>query len=151
MIILITDVTIISTNLNKNILDLYKDYVVIENNFTYGELLKYKQVIFFNVLSSLTETEIKKLFKFLKDNNILYINVTNDIEELLYTDKLIIYDKEKVLVEGNTIELLKNEKLLKRLGFNLPFIVQISILLKDYNLIDKIYFDKESLVGELWK
>jgi len=148
---LITNVTIISTNLNRNILNKYSDYQIIDSSFEYVELLKYKKVIFFNVLSNLNEIDLKKLYDYLKLNNIYFINVTNNIEEILYTDNLIIYDKDKILAEGNTIELLKNEKLIKRLGLNLPFIVELSILLKDYNLTDKLYLNKESLVGDLWK
>lgn len=151
MINLITNVTIISTNLNRKILDNYKDYKVINDNFTYDELLNNKKVIFFNVLSNLNKEDINKLYTFLKTNNIYFINITNNMEEVLFTDKLIIYDSEKVVAEGNTIELLKNEKLIKRLGFNLPFIVELSILLKDYGLVNQLYLDKESLVGELWK
>ena len=148
---IITNVTIISTNLNKELLNNYKDYHIIENNFTYEEVLKEKKVIFFNILNNLSKDELDKLFKFLNDNNILFVNFTNDIELSLYTDYLIIYDKEKILMEGKTLDILKNEKLIKRLGLNLPFIVELSILLKDYGLVNDIYLDKESLVDKLWK
>jgi len=147
----VTDVTIISTNLNKKILDKYQDYSLIEDNFTYEELLKKKKVIFFNVLNNLSDEELKKIFDYVKKNNILFINVTNEIELSLYTNYLIIYDKENILIEGSTIEVLKNEKLLKRLGLQLPFMVELSLLLKDYGLIDEIYLEKERLVDKLWK
>ena len=42
------------------------------------------------------------------------------------------------------------EKLLKRLGFGLPFIVDLSLSLEFYDILDKIYYDTSSLVGELW-
>jgi len=147
----ITSVTIVSTNLNRELLDNYKEYYVIDSNFTYEELLQKKKVIFFNVLNNLNDGELRKIFDYLKDNNILFINVTNDIELSLYTDYLIIYDKIKILIEGKTLEVLKNEKLLKRLGVHLPFIVELSLLLKDYGLINDVYLDKESLVDILWK
>ena len=148
---LITNVTIISTNLNRNILDKYSEYQVIDRSFNYEELLKYKKVIFFNVLSNLKEEEINKLYDYLRINNILFINVTNNIEEIIYTDNILIYDKDNIIYEGKMIELIKNEKLFKRLGFKLPFIIELSILLKDYDLVDKIYLNKESLVEVLWK
>ena len=72
---MITDVTIISTNLNRNILKNYSEYKIIESSFTYEELLKYKKVIFFNVLSNLNIDELKKLYLYLNSNNILFINV----------------------------------------------------------------------------
>ena len=148
---MITNVTIISTNINKGILNNYKNYHIIYSSFNYEELLQYKNVIFFNVLSNLESENIKKLYEYLRFNNINFINLTNNVEEVMYTDYLVVYDKEKVLIEGNTIEVLKNEKLLRRLGIKIPFIIDLSLLLKDYNLINKIYLDKESLVGDLWK
>lgn len=146
-----TNVTIVSTNLNKKILSKYDGYKIIESDFTYEELLNCKKVIFYNVLNNLEDNEINKLFDYLKSNNIMFINATNDIELALYTDYLIVYDEENILIEGSTIEVLKNEKLLKRIGIHLPFIVELSLLLKDYNLIDNIYLNKESLVNILWK
>ena len=146
-----TNVTIMSINLSKMILSKYKDYYVINDNFTYDELLKNKRVIFFNVLNNLKEDELNKLFKFLKDNDIKFINITNNVELCLYTDYLIILDNDNILIEGQTIEVLKNNKLLKRLGFELPFLVDLSLLLKDYNLVNEIYLNNESLVGALWK
>lgn len=148
---MITDITIISTYLNKDILKNYNDYKLINNSFSYEELIQYEKVIFFNVLNELTSEEVKKLFDYLKLHRIKFINATNNMEEILYTKDLIIYDKENIVAEGNTLELIKNDKLFRRLGFKLPFIVSLSILLKDYGLVNKIYLDKESLVGDLWK
>ena len=135
----ITNVTIISTNINKNILQIYKDYQLIDQSFKIEDLLQYKKIIFFNVFNELSEDKIREIYSYLDSHNILYINVTNNIEEVLFTDYLIVYDKEKILIEGTTLEVLKNEKLLKRIGLSLPFMVELSLYLKDYNLIDKIY------------
>ena len=145
-----TNVTIVSTNLSKSIISIYKDYIIIDDNFTYNELLNEKKVIFFNVLNNINENELNKLFKFLKNNNIKFINVVNNLELALYTEYLIIYDKENIVIEGSTIEVLKNEKLIKRIGLKLPFMVELSILLKDYGLVNDIYLDKERLVSLLW-
>ena len=145
-----TDVTIISTNINKKILDNFNDYIVIDQKFNLEDLWQYKNIIFFNVLHFMTDEEVKNLFKMLKDKNINFINFTNDLEEALFTSYLVVYDKENILVGGNTIEVLKCEKLLKRVGLQLPFIVELSLLLKDYGLLDEIYLDKERLKDKLW-
>lgn len=147
----ITNVTIISTNINKHILNKYKNYQIIDNNFSYEELLIKKKVIFYNILNNLKEEKLKELFNYLNNNNILYINITNNLELSLYTNYLIVYDNNNIVIEGKTNKVLENEKILKRLGFKLPFIIELSILLKDYNLIDKIYLNKESLVEDIWK
>ncbi len=113
--------------------------------------MEYKKIIFFNILNNIDEKEVKELFQYLKDNNIVFINITNNVELALLTSYLIIYDNSKIITEGNTLDVLQEEKLLKRFGLSLPFMVELSLLLKDYNLVDKIYLDKESLVDYLWK
>ena len=146
-----TDVTIISTNLNKKLLDNYKDYYLIDSSFNIEDLLLKDKIIFFNALNRFNEEKIKEILSTLKEHNIAYINVTNNIEEALFTSYLIVYDKEKILIEGSTMKVLQEEKLLKRIGLELPFMVELSLLLKDYDLVKQIYLDKESLVKDLWK
>ena len=146
-----TNVTIISNNINRNLLTYYKDYFVIDKNFTLDDLVQHSKVIFFNILYTLTDIEIKELYNFLNDYDIKFINFTNNIDEALLTNYLIIYSEDKVLMEGSTIDILKREKDIRNLGLKLPFYIELSNLLKDYGLIDKTYIDKESLAGALWK
>ena len=80
MTIIKTDVTILSTSISKDLLNNYLDYQVIEDNFHKNDLLKYKKVIFFNILNNLDEDEIKQIFSYLKENNILFVNITNNVE-----------------------------------------------------------------------
>jgi hypothetical protein len=54
-------------------------------------------------------------------------------------------------IDGKTLDVLKNEKILKRLGFSLPFMLDLSIQLELYGLINKTYLNKEGLVKNLWK
>lgn len=145
-----TNVTIISTNLNKSLIKSYKDYQVIEGDFKYKDLIKYKKIILFNNINNLSEINLNNLFKFIKKNNICFIVCTNNLEISLYTDYLVVCDKENILAEGKTLEVLKNDRLLKRLGFELPFYIDLSILLKEYGLINELYLTKESLAGKLW-
>ena len=107
--------------------------------------------VFLNVLTY-TDYEFKsKVINYLKEHNKTIINFTTDIEEVLLLDYLILIYQNKIIIEGLTKEVLKEEKIFKKLGFNLPFIVELSIGLKYYNLIDDIYFTNESLVDKLWK
>lgn len=74
-----------------------------------------------------------------------------EIEETLWLDYLIVIHEEKVIMEGKSKLVLQEEKILKKLGFNLPFIVELSNSLKYYQLVDKTYFDSLELVEDLWK
>ena len=91
-----------------------------------------------------------KIFKLLKKQNISYINVTSNVEDALYSDYIFVYDGNKLVLEGNRNEVLKEEKTLKRLGYGLPFVVDLSIQLNYYDIFNKVYYDLDELVRALW-
>ena len=63
---------------------------------------------------------------------------------------IIVYDEDMKVLEGNKEVVLKNEKLLKKLGFGVPFVVDLSIQLMYYDILDKVYFDVDNLLEALW-
>lgn len=104
-----------------------------------------------DLLSYLDEKTKLLLLNYLNYKNILLINVTSDMEDVLYTDYTLCLYKGIIAIDGKSLDVIKEEKLLKRLGFNLPFYTDLSIQLKLYGLIKKNYLNKEGLVKELWK
>lgn len=97
-----------------------------------------------------TRTKIL-LLNYLNSKNIMLINVTSNLEDTLYTDYTLCLYNGINAIDGKTLDVLKNEKILKRLGFALPFMLDLSIQLELYGLINKTYLNKESLVKNLWK
>ena len=114
------------------------------------EFFPNKQVIFNETLYGLKLDEKMKIFKLLKKQNISYINVTSNVEEAIYSDYIFVYDGNKLVLEGNRNEVLKEEKTLKRLGYGLPFVVDLSIQLNYYDIFNKVYYDLDELVRALW-
>ena len=146
---------ILSNCINKVLLDKFKDYPII-NNMNYLDLksklefFSSKRIVFNETFYYLKNNEKKEILDLLNKQNIKYIIITSNVEEVLLANYLIVFDKENIVVEGETKEVLKEEKLLKRLGFGLPFVVDLSLSLEFYDILDKIYYDTSSLVGELW-
>ncbi len=99
----------------------------------------------------LTKEQKLKVVKYAKENKISILNVTSEPEELLLGTHIMVISDFKMIAYDTTKDILENESLLLEAGFDLPFIVNISSGLKSYNLLDKTYFDNESVVGELWK
>ena len=97
-----------------------------------------------------TRTKIL-LLNYLNSKKIMLINVTSNLEDTLYTDYTLCLYNGINAIDGKTLDVLKNEKILKRLGFSLPFMLDLSIQLELYGLINKTYLNKESLVKNLWK
>ena len=113
-----------------------------------------KSIVLCDVLSELDNEDLEKCLKLLKEYNEkggIIINITSNIEEALYGNDLIIYNGENIAIEGKTLSVLNEEKILKRLGIGLPFYIELSKYLIDYNLIDTYYLTPESLVGAIWK
>lgn len=110
-----------------------------------------KVILLYDILTYLKKDDKDKVIEFLKQRNITIINFTSCEEEFLYCENMIIIDGNKVIMEGLTKEVLKNEKAIRRLGFNLPFVVDLSTQLKLYGVLDKYYYDTEELVDVLCK
>lgn len=148
-----TDVTIVSNNIDRYLLNDYKDYVVIAKKFSYKDILilNEKKIIFYKVLDNEDGEKIKKLFDALRNKNIYFINVTNNMELSILTKYLKVYDNEKILVQGNIKDIMNNNrKELEKLGIGLPFVIELSTYLQDYGLVDELYYDIDSLVRFLW-
>ena len=146
---------VLSNNVDKKFMSKFGVYQIIDvlpfeklkNNL---EMFPSKRVIFNESLSSLSNKEKKEIFDLLDKQNINYVNVTSNVEDALFGDYIIVYDEDMKVLEGNKEVVLKNEKLLKKLGFGVPFVVDLSIQLMYYDILDKVYFDVDNLLEALW-
>lgn len=146
---------VLSNNIDKKFMSKFGVYQIIDvlpfeilkNNL---EMFPSKRVIFNESLSSLSNKEKKEIFDLLDKQNINYVNVTSNIEDALFGDYIIVYDEDMKVLEGNRDVVLKNEKILKKLGFGVPFVVDLSIQLMYYDILDKVYYDVDNLLEALW-
>lgn len=67
------------------------------------------------------------------------------------TDYLYIIDKGNLELEGKPLEVLKNDNVINKIGLNIPFMIDLSVKLKDYDLIDKVELDYDRMIETLWK
>lgn len=104
-----------------------------------------------NLLTYLNVENKMKIIKYAKENNITILNITNNKEELLLGNYILIIDNYKVADYGKTDILLKDEKLLSKYGMKMPFIIELSSGLNYYDLLKKDYYDEKTLIGEIWK
>lgn len=148
--------TILANNADKVFMSKLGSFPIIEGDFSYEklkeklEMFPNKRLIFKNSLYGLKKEEKKEIINLLAKQNINFVNVTCDVEESLLSDYIIVYDEDKKVLEGNMESVLRNEKVLKKLGFGVPFVVDLSIQLNYYDVLKKVYFDLDELVGVLW-
>ena len=63
----------------------------------------------------------------------------------------MILNKGKIVFNDLFNNIEKNDNIFNDLSIKLPFIVDLSIKLKLYNLIDKIYIDEKRMIKDIWK
>ena len=58
---------------------------------------------------------------------------------------------KKQIVHNYSLDFLFTDSKLNKLGLSLPFMVDLSIKLKYYGLVDDIMLDMNRMVDKLWK
>lgn len=108
-----------------------------------------------DICYKMTKTETKEILDILKNyqtqEQITLIMTTSDLNETLYSDYIYILNDGNIALEGSPIEVLKEDNTLNKLGLNLPFMIDLSVKLMDYDLINEIDLDMDMLVNKLWK
>ena len=95
--------------------------------------------------------EIVKLLKKLnQEHSITIIMITNNLQCALESDYIYVIDESKIIIEGNPIEVLEKDNILNKAGLELPFMMDLSVKLRDYDLIKKIELDMDRMVDILW-
>lgn len=94
---------------------------------------------------------LKLLKKLVKEKQITVINVTHDMEDTVYGDKIIVLHHGQVIFNDDKESVYKEEKKLKSIGLELPFMVDLSNKLRYYGLVDENIISMNEMVNHLWK
>ena len=73
------------------------------------------------------------------------------MEESTYGKEIAILNNGKIISIDKIKNLYKNEKIFKNNGLNLPFMANLSLKLKYYELVDDVILDMDKMVNHLWK
>lgn len=117
-------------------------------------LKKTKVLLLDDIFTSFSEKERKELFLLLdqyrKENASTIVMTTSNLEDSLSTDYLYIIDGETIVLEGSPLKVLEKDNVINKLGLDLPFLIDLSVKLRDYDLIEEIELDTNRLVNKLW-
>lgn len=93
---------------------------------------------------------ISKLKELVKEG-LTILNLTSDLTTIYESDKVYVLNNFKIEDSGTCEEILNKDSYLSKIGIEIPFVIELSLKLKIYNLIDKIYYDIDKLEEDLWK
>lgn len=127
-----------------------KEKVAIASSLIYNP----KILLLDEAIHKLTPSDKKLVFKVLldykKNNKLTVILVTHNLEDTLFSDRIIVLDKGKIILDDTKENIYIDDKL-EKLGFSLPFMVKLSHNLILYNLLDKVYFNEVEAIDKLWE
>lgn len=87
-----------------------------------------------------------------QDEGITIINITHDLEETVFSDRIFVLNKGEIAIQGSPMEVFQQNKQLIEAGLEMPFSLQIQTSLAAKGLkIKTACLTKEGLVDELWK
>lgn len=142
----------IKDHINKKINELTsKEIVLIQLAIS---LLRKPSILLIDDLNSyLDRKTIKEVLKTLNKykDKITIIYTTINLEDTIDTDHLYIISDRKIALEGEPLEVLQRDNIINKIGLKLPFMVDLSVKLKDYELINSIELEPIRMVNKLWK
>lgn len=149
------------TNYNFNISNLTEMNKKDIDELTFGEYyylailikmsLKPEVLVIDNLFGYLNNKHKQKVINLAKKTNVTLVIFDNELYYSYDGFNVIVIYNNKTAVQGEFKDVVLQEKILKRLGYELPFYVDLSTQLKLYGVVDKICYQKEDLEELLWK
>lgn len=93
---------------------------------------------------------VKTLKEINKEKSLTIIMVVNDLECALESNYIYVISESEVVIEGKPHEVLEKDNILNKAGLELPFMIDLSVKLRDYDLIKQIELDMDRMVDTLW-
>ena len=75
---------------------------------------------------------------------------TINLEISLYTDFIYIIEQGKIALNGTPFNVLQKDNTINKIGLSLPFMIDLSVKLRDYELVDELETDIDRMIDKLW-
>ena len=120
------------------------------------KMLASPQILFLDdICQELEEKEQDEFIKLLRtlqlETKIAIIMTTSDLNVSLESDYLLVMNGGKILLEGEPLTVIEKDNTLNKIGLDLPFMVDLSVKLRDYNVVDKVELNMDRMVDRIWK
>lgn len=94
---------------------------------------------------------LKILEKYNKEKRVTILSFTHNLEESLYSKRLVILNNGKIVVDGPSPKVFDEERVMRKIGLEVPFWVEFSQKLRVYGVTSSLEQNLEKLVSKLWK
>lgn len=119
-------------------------------------LIQQPEILLIDNISSYFEpNELQAIITFLElyreKYDLTLILTTTDLSVSLLTEHLYIISEGKVALEGTPLEVLQKDNVINKIGLEIPFMIDLSVKLRDYDLVNSIETNLDRMVDKLWK
>lgn len=128
------------------------------SNLTYNEkqellimisLLHNPSVLLLDGINNLDNSFMKSLKKLTKDG-LTVIDFNVSLDNLKYADKIILLDNFSIIGEYLPSKAFEDDKLFYEHHVSVPFLTDLAVKLKMYNLVNKEYTSMKAMVDDIW-
>lgn len=107
-----------------------------------------------DIFKLLTDKEKKEIRKFLtkinKTYNMTIVITSSDLEDVLDCTNILVLKEGNIIIKGGLDKVVEQDNELAKLGISVPIMIDLSMKLRFYDLVDKIYYDEDKVVDALW-
>ena len=90
------------------------------------------------------------LKRIIRELGIIVISTTSSLGDTIYSDAILVIDNGSIKYSGGLNDILKHDNTLTKLGIDIPVMMDMSLKLQFYGLLDKVILDEKEMVDELW-
>lgn len=115
---------------------------------------KPKVLLLDDILIGLNVEEREKILLILKrvvrKHGIIVILTSSSLGDAIYSDAILVIENGSIKYSGKLSDVLSHDNSLTKLGIDIPVMMDMSLKLQFYDLLDKIILKEEEMVDELW-
>lgn len=113
-----------------------------------------KVLLLDDIFIGLTEEEKEKIILMLKriirEFDLIVISTSSSLADCIYSDAVLVIEDGTIKYSGSLEEILTYDNDLTKLGINISVMMDMSMKLQFYDLLDKVILNAEEMVDELW-
>ena len=103
-------------------------------------------------LNSLDKERIMLLLKrIIRELKMIVVSTTSSLSDTIYSDAILVIADGSIKYSGKLEDILNHDNTLAKLGIEIPIMMDMSLKLQFYNLLNKVILNPEEMVDELWK
>lgn len=114
-----------------------------------------KLLLLDDVYDDLNNNECEEIYlllkKIVKEKEITVLYTTTKLDMCINSDKIIFLNEGKIQLEGDFDYISNHDNVLVRNGIDISIMLDLSLKLKFYNLVDNVILEPDRMVDRLWQ